>query len=402
MGKENISGAWREAGKVNPYVEPVEPVVAARRIIESLRLGGVPPSQVEKFSVGREKEFLEACRWLDSGKGSLVVTGEYGSGKTHFLELVSETALSKNWGVARIEIDEQESPFHKPHKLYESFVNNFRCTENGAVLNFRAFLKRLMSRLNEEGNSKVEKLRAHPYLGRLLQAWNAGEDREWLLEWIEGRREAPAGFPALYEHQTAANIYSNLLSGFGWAAKNVLGLKGILVLFDEAETLDPYWYTGYEFDKALNTFRGLVLVSNSDASLLDDLPDVENKGTKSGLIYSKMTQQPVPYLWEREPGLKLIFSFVPEMLESLEPYSKMASLLEGLDRIELETLDELSLQALLGNIEKIYFEAYGFSVERDLFSYLPLERPRAFVKAAVEGLDLLRYHPESIPDDVLR
>ncbi|MFY1112000.1 MAG: BREX system ATP-binding domain-containing protein [Methanosarcinaceae archaeon] len=382
-------------GNGNAPGEDVKPRIAARRIIEALRLGGVPLSCVEKYSVGREKEFLEACSWLDSGRGALQVIGEYGSGKTHFLEMLSETALRQNWGVARIEIDAQETPFHKPHQLYESFVNNFCFRENGALGDFRAFL----TLLNESESPEVEKIRSHPYLGKMQEAWQEGKDREWLFEWIEGRREGPAGFPVLQKHQTAANLYANLLNGLSWAAKHILGLEGVLILFDEAETVDPYWYTNYQFDKALNTLRGLVLLSNSDESLIDDTPDADNLGKKSGLIYSKMTQQPIPYLWERESDLKLIFSFVPEMLESMEQFSKISSLFGSMGRIELETLDEPSLQTLLGNIEKIYSEAYGYSSEKNLYSYLPLDRPRNFVKAAVEGLDLMRYHPDSGSDE---
>ena len=35
-------------------------------------------------------------------------------------------------------------------------------------------------------------------------------------------------------------IYIVILSGIGWAAKNILGLKGFLILFDEAENVDSY------------------------------------------------------------------------------------------------------------------------------------------------------------------
>ena len=386
------------SGNGNSPGEDIKSRIAARRIIEALRLGGVPLSCVEKYSVGRDNEFLEACSWLDSGRGALQVIGEYGSGKTHFLEMLSETALRQNWGVARIEIDAQETPFHKPHQLYESFVNNFCFRENGALGDFRAFL----TLLNESGSPEVEQIRSHPYLGKMQEAWQEGKDREWLFEWIEGRREGPAGFPVLQKHQTAANLYSNLLSGLSWAAKHVLGLEGILILFDEAETVDPYWYTDYQFDKALNTLRGLVLLSNSDESLIDDIPDADNLGKKSGLIYSKMTKQPVPYLWEKESDLKLIFSFVPEMLESMDQFSKVSSLFASMGRIELETLDEPSLQTLLGKIEKIYSEAYGYSSEKNLYSYLPLDRPRNFVKAAVEGLDLMRYCPDNGSDGIFK
>ncbi len=68
-------------------------------IIQSLRAGVVPRTGQHLIQVGRVKE-LEALmkdveRIADSGSGFRVVIGEYGSGKTFFLNLVRAIALEK-------------------------------------------------------------------------------------------------------------------------------------------------------------------------------------------------------------------------------------------------------------------------------------------------------------------
>jgi hypothetical protein len=68
-------------------------------VIQSLRAGVVPRTGQHLVQVGRVKE-LEALmkdieRIVDSGSGFRVVIGEYGSGKTFFLNLVRAIALEK-------------------------------------------------------------------------------------------------------------------------------------------------------------------------------------------------------------------------------------------------------------------------------------------------------------------
>ena len=68
-------------------------------LIQSLRAGVVPRTGQHLVQVGRVKE-LEALmrdveRIADSGSGFRVVIGEYGSGKTFFLNLVRAIALEK-------------------------------------------------------------------------------------------------------------------------------------------------------------------------------------------------------------------------------------------------------------------------------------------------------------------
>ena len=62
-----------------------------RRIIEALRLGVVPHDSIEQFTFGRDEEINHIKNWLsnsDDNNGSLILSGGYGAGKTHFLDYI--------------------------------------------------------------------------------------------------------------------------------------------------------------------------------------------------------------------------------------------------------------------------------------------------------------------------
>ena len=69
-------------------------------IIASLRAGMVPRSGQQHIQVGRATEVRAAVRDIDrivdGGAGCRFVIGDYGSGKTFFLQLIRSVALQKN------------------------------------------------------------------------------------------------------------------------------------------------------------------------------------------------------------------------------------------------------------------------------------------------------------------
>lgn len=70
-------------------------------VLQSLRAGVVPRTGQHLIQVGRARE-LEALmqdieRIADGGSSFRLVIGEYGAGKTFFLNLVRAIALEKGW-----------------------------------------------------------------------------------------------------------------------------------------------------------------------------------------------------------------------------------------------------------------------------------------------------------------
>lgn len=80
--------------------------VDARRLIESLRSGIPPEGHVRYFTVGRLSEITELTTRLQQGEsGALLLKANYGSGKSHLLRFIRETALKEGFAVSTITLD---------------------------------------------------------------------------------------------------------------------------------------------------------------------------------------------------------------------------------------------------------------------------------------------------------
>ena len=71
-------------------------------------------------------------------------------------------------------------------------------------------------------------------------------------------------FPPMHHEMTSASIYCNILNGIGYMATEIIGLKGLLILFDEAESVDRGYYTKHAADMGINFIRGLSSVCSND------------------------------------------------------------------------------------------------------------------------------------------
>lgn len=78
-------------------------------VIQSLRAGVVPRSGQHLIQIGRAREIetlvADIARVADGGSAFRVVIGEYGAGKTFFLNLVRAVALEKKLVVATADLN---------------------------------------------------------------------------------------------------------------------------------------------------------------------------------------------------------------------------------------------------------------------------------------------------------
>lgn len=368
----------------------------ARKIVEALRLGIVPQKHVEEFTFGRAKEIEQIKSWLENeNESSLVLVGEYGVGKTHLLEYLYSSLLKSNWAVSIVELDPNELPFHKPKRVYEAIINSFRFgTKNGT---FRDFLKEIAE------SSKYYELENHQYLGAIISELKEGVESEYSFEWIEGKQIV--GNPPMFDYSTSANIYCNILSGIGWASRNILGLNGFVILFDEAETVDSFWYSSYQNDKSWNFLKGILLMASNKTELLEEnitpffVSPYSGKiylGEKTGLQYGGHFPY-LRYLWRAPTNIKLIFAFAPSYnILDKEP-------LNALRRIEIKNLGEKYLDEISKSVVRFYEYAYDFKIEqKNILKRVPKDKTRMFIKGIVEALDLIRFYPNEKLEDFLK
>ena len=374
-----------------------------RRMIEAFRLGIVPYDCVEEFTFGRDEETRRLMDWLDSSNYStLLIIGGYGTGKTHLLHYGLGKALQQGFAVAWVELDPNEAPFHKPKRVYSRLIQNlkYRSQQDRQLRGFRDCVKQILSR---------GAFKDHIYFKHLIDKTHD----ETLWDWIEAREAVPrpsthynwtySFLPSLYDYSNAANIYCYLLSALGWAVKEILGLKGLLLIFDEAETVNMYDYS-YQAEKSLNFLKALIRTANDEIELL-------KTPSESGLDYCrKGIAKDVPFLYKSPSNLKLLFAFTSLDRNYDGSYKGVPKLteVENSQRIELEPLTNDALKEVFENICLLYSYSYNFieddSIINAIFRKVNTQsgRTRLFVKGSVEAIDLVRIYRNKPLEEVLR
>ena len=377
---------------------PINKAFKSRRMIEAFRLGIVPYDCVDDFTFGRQEESKELMNWLNSNNENiLLLVGEYGTGKTHLLRYAYWRALQEGFAVAYVTMDPHEVPFHKPKSVYSHLIQNFLyySKETKQKKQFRDFLMEI----------NIESIfKDHTYFKNLSNSTS----NEMLWDWIEGKEAIARPYnpnnndllnlPALYNYSTTANIYCYLLSTLGWAAKTVLGFKGLLLIFDEAEVLDLF--TASQLKRGHNFLNALFFTAQNDEILLGN--------PRRGCLERNLDYclsgigRTTPFLYQRPCGLKLLFAFTPT--NALNQLYKRHSPI----RIDLQSLPNDALKRVFEHIYLLYENAYGvlkntFTIETIFQSIIKQDiRTRLLVKSAVEILDLIRMNQVILLDGVLK
>ncbi len=377
-----------------------------RFVIEAFRLGIVPERGIMDWTYGRDGELNYLSEWLrDPVEAVIYLFGDYGSGKTHLLGALGQRALDDGWAVARVPLDPLDSPPSSPKRVYRSLLRSLRWREDGNERDAQDLLRRAL-----EGGLRSA-AEGHHFLAPFVRSMDRGRDEETAWRWILGET-VDAGrlrLPLLHDHTTASNIYSNLLTCLGWTAAEHAGLKGLLLLLDEAEMVTAvHWHR--QLNRGINFIVGLSRAAQHHDDLRDEeigrAPDrAVRTGARSGLIYSGHV--PMRYLFEGVQGhrhTKVLFAVTPTRL--------MQRLVEehDFDAMDIEPLPVDALEALFRTFTTHYQQVYGLKISRKDLDRIraalvsDLEEhgiQRRFVKGMVEGLDFRRFHPRRHLDDLL-
>ncbi|MFO7638015.1 MAG: BREX system ATP-binding domain-containing protein [bacterium] len=365
------------AAGVSPRVSSVTRI-QARRMLEAFRLGIVPVQDIETFTFGREREVrvVEAMlSGLAQGTGDVcLVEGEYGTGKTHLLEHIHHRALKEGFCATICRLDPLEVTPHRPKRVYREAISNLRYLRDGRECGYRDLLREAI---------KFD-LGDHVFFGPVLaklERLDAGKlESEVFWQWIEGestkeyatdttslnRVRGGQRIPALYDFSTAADFYCNIFSALSWIARQ-LGLKGLVLLLDEAETVTRLWDVVY-LAKSVNFMEGLVRTARNDPEL---------RRGNSRLIHNRV--RPVPYIY-RDPSLLLVFATTPMPYEY--GYLKLANRIDR--RVILAPLEDRALVEAFGTLVTLYHRAY------EDFTISELDQKRVFRGAVERGADGVR------------
>ena len=244
----------------------------AAMVVEAMRLGVVPEADLSAYTVGREHELALVDADLTAAAGGhgqvRAFLGDYGTGKTHLLEMVQQRALSAGFLTSLVMLDPREAAPSHPRRVYRSIIQGLRYP--GRTHDEAPGLAQLLDEAAEHagalerfgigkvptgawGGTALQIKGVHLYLTAALERWRhlAGLDsghheveraRELLEAWISGHptlsnaevdrelaalRTRGARLYSLQDFRPWARIYGYLLTGLSVLAREV-GYKGLV------------------------------------------------------------------------------------------------------------------------------------------------------------------------------
>ena len=395
--------------------------VTARQAIEALRLGVVPTSHLDTYTVARDVELYVVLKDLESATrdgGFRVVLGDYGTGKTHFLEMAELLALELGFLATRATLDSREVLPNRPRRIFHQLARGIRYPDDPDIE------PRGLKPLLEKGAQDVKLIRRwsnrnspdyHPYIGPALfymavlpEIENNGNLEERLLDWIEGSevasnvelekqlRQMTAARTRLYalrDFRTVTHLYTLILGGIAELARQI-GYKGLAVMVDEAEFYSVL--RGHDRTFADILFRTFAAAALPRSMLRFD-PELLPKGGQA--IHRRFS-----YRYKETQPLYCVFALThdPEGKAALErsiPCNRFMEL-TPFETADYITLSErvLSLyglaQAEFAPGEELA-EVMAKVIEPCHLSGL-IENPRQALKFITEVVDITRHRPERL------
>lgn len=257
--------------------------VEVQRVIESLRLGIPPDGYVRYFTIGRVSEIAELTAKLQQEQsGALLLKANYGSGKSHLLRFIRETALKEGFAVSSVTLDAKSAVrFNRMDQILGAIWRGLEVPNSSGSKGAFPFFDWVcqQARQSAGGTSKqwqeitnqaqwnFSKILDSPAIFIALRAWYSGRADKYLIEdWLfqGGKYKKPQLYKELVErtqicfrnelaisrplkwvnYTTGTLIFDFSSQGYvqSWAAIRDIhtlacasGLRGLIILFDEFE-----------------------------------------------------------------------------------------------------------------------------------------------------------------------
>jgi hypothetical protein len=432
-----------------PTFEGSRDETESSRVLEAMRLGVVPSSSIDVYTVGRDVEVgqiqADLGRTRDGGGAVRAFLGDYGTGKTHLMQVAGERALEENLVVAHVVLDPRETPPSHPKRVYRDLVQSLRYPERPH--DDAAGLQPLFDRAvaDEEVCETFDVRRGkgdrderldegmHLYLSpamsyyRELAADNAEERvhgvdapqsyvdecRTLLFDWVEGhptisntdlndRLSAVEGsYPWLYslmDFRPWARIYGYLLSGLARLAKAV-GYGGLALFVDEAERFSVLSAENRDF--ARYVFKAISFAAVGEAGTPFHRSQLDDLGGWG-------VQKELPPQYGDSPGLYAVFAMTPhergiDSLYEAVPAGRVS---------ELRAFDDRDYAELASKVCDFYASAHpGWEMTKKTVTRVTsllencrdrghIRNPRDAMKFIVEFLDIARHRPDDVGEVV--
>ncbi len=420
--------------------------VRASLTLEAMRLGVVPQTDLEAYTVGRRREMELVAQDLERAREQGAVRaflGAYGSGKTHLLELIRQEANRQGYVTAQVVLNPDETAPSHPKRVYRELVRSLsipgdaianggsvepivekaaaseeacerfavhqrelarNCLDEGAHLYWTPVLRYYRALAMGEAN-QGRRLRdgaadpeARDEALRLLFHWIEGsptisnQEIDDRLRHVVGRQDRVY---SLKDYRPWARIYGYVLSGLAQLVQ-AAGYKGLVVLVDEAEFYSLLSSQNREYAQIL--FKALAWASVGER-------DGEGPVSRDELELGGMgilKRLPPRY---GDSGLYTVFAMTPneQGVDALRGAVKEEAIWE-LSRLKMGDYSQL-VGAVTRHIRDARpGESFDERLEGALAKIVAglleagyVENPRQAMKFVVEFLDLATFRAESMP-----
>jgi P-loop Domain of unknown function (DUF2791) len=408
--------ALREGAIVQP-ASPRVPILEvdqfrARQTLEALRVGIVPVQDAETLTIGLEAERVTLDRALDRSRERsgdvLAVIGDYGFGKSHFIELAARRGLRENFVIASASLDLVEVPPSKAHKIYESLVTSLRYpdTDQRGLLPLLQKALETPSVITQFADLCSRETKDCPLAAALLALQDCPSQSAFdeIIQWLSGQAKPQTEMktclkkpPRLYVAGETARQYSYLLTGISLLA-TLLGYSGLVVLIDESEHYSLL--RASQRERADSFFKAMIVSAlglNNGRIDAREIPD------------NVRVEYPISYA--SEPHLLFLFALTESAERMPVGMWLAASHLVRLD----DRFIEKDIREFFKTLLRYHALAYSYQPPRERYEDVVTQTPgmvyraliqhrinlRELIRASVTVCDLLHLHSDYMPQDLL-
>ena len=347
------------------------------KIIESLRKGIPPEGKIQEFTVGRADEINKLVKILsEGGKNALLLKANYGSGKTHLLKLIRETALKQNYAVSMIEVSTQsgvkfnrmdqifgqlcrrlETPDYPGQKSVRYLFNSL--VEAGSKNNSTDLQREYFHKLTNGSKWDYSNLLASPSMYIALRAWCFASEgkKDYIEDWLFNPDKYYTNRKALYKELIVdlRNFFRDPRSDWQFYKDGIFAFntQGYFQSWNAINDLDII--------AKLCGYRGLILLFDEFEDVIHNL---KNKNYQQVAFWNLFQF----FSGDKYQNLSF-FAVTPDFVKKCKEvlmvkgiYDYDYSRFDDLTSFEMSQLTEMNVLELARKIVSIHFDAYGWSV----------------------------------------
>ena len=209
-----------------------------RKAIRSLRVGIVPTTHVLFLTVGVNsfKSLLdtELSKFKENKQTPFIINDEWGSGKTNLLNYMKEYVLKKKTAVMYVRLDGRSTAANHPQRYYHKLICGLRMP--GIKGTGLPCLLRSLLESKERQLKALNWARSHSYYSDVAKGFNFIFDGDFQ----SGAKILLGGDLSWGDYNYFKNKAINRIVELGNLI-NVIGYTGIMIQFDEVETISQLW-----------------------------------------------------------------------------------------------------------------------------------------------------------------